>query len=80
MVYDGQTTTVWAHQAGQFVIVAEAPGAPAGPGPRWHLKTEAGAVMVDRDSTDCGCGHPLKRYTPQRTPGAHRVYATPTDA
>jgi hypothetical protein len=84
LVSDARSTTVWVwdRQRRAPVIVAETAAAPTRSGPKlWNLVTKAGMVTVD-ENAGCGCGAPLKRLTPQRTPGAHRLYTTPevTDA
>lgn len=77
VVWDGETTRVWHYERPSFVIVAEADEPPADDGQQLRLSTPAGVVTLAEDS-GCGCGHPLKRHTPQATSGtARRVHTVP---
>lgn len=83
VVADGRTCTVWRWDGSAFVVVvqADADGID-GTGPTWTLSVDDwsdSVVMARQDG--CGCGHPLKSYTPTAddAAGARRLYTTPTD-
>lgn len=82
LVSDGRRFVVWALPAGDVVptIVAEGPASSlVGAGPVWHVKMPSGTIRVERDTTDCGCSHPLKHWTPtvEGSPNARRIYVDP---
>ena len=80
LVSDGRRFVVWAVIDSEATIVADGPAsALVGAGPVWHVKMPDGTIRVERDTTDCGCSHPLKRWTPtvEGQPNARRIYVDP---
>lgn len=80
LISDGRKFAVVAHQAGEYVVLAEGPSSSLiGTGPVFHVKRPDGTLTIARDTTDCGCGHPLKTYTPtfEGLPSLRRVYTSP---
>lgn len=96
VVDDGRETTIWQWDFAtrRPVILAEAPvlasmleAIPAELLPlakrgykAFRLVTESAGLVTFVRQEDCGCGHPLKRLTPQRAPGARRIYTGPVVA
>lgn len=78
-----QSTDVWVwnretHAAEILVHTPARPVEAAGTGrtQRWTLDVDGASYSLERNSRDCGCGHPMKRFRPP-TDGAVRAMADP---